>query len=376
MLSKTIPNYIILFISIYTLISCNDVTHITHTPSFEIKYLDEYVIYNDSIFNDSKIGGLSGIEYDKERNIYYLVCDDAKKPRFYKTSITIADNKFDTVSVHEPITIKDSIPKFPDSTILDLEAIRIFKKNQFIFSSEGSIKHHRNPSIFITDTLGNYLDQFVLPSYFMTNTSNKNIPRHNGVFEGLAHDINTAGYWASMELPLELDGEEPTVKDEGAPVRITHFSTHTNQADFQFTYPLDKLTKDPKGKFGVNGVTDLLQLSTNQFLIIERGYAAGYGTQGNTIRIYLTNTKKTTNTLGLASLKGEHYSPSTKQLLFDFESIRDQLTDKIVDNIEGITFGPILANGNQSLILISDNNFNPVSEQINQLILLELIKVQ
>jgi hypothetical protein len=30
-----------------------------------------------------------------------------------------------------------------------------------------------------------------------------------------------------------------------------------------------------------------------------------------------------------------------------------------VDNIEGISWGPKLANGHRSLILVSDNNFNP-----------------
>jgi len=74
------------------------------------------------------------------------------------------------------------------------------------------------------------------------------------------------------------------------------------------------------------------------------------------------------------SLVNKNYLSANKKLLFDFESVRDQLTNQIIDNIEGITFGPVLANGNQSLLLISDNNFNPVDKQINQLILLELSK--
>ncbi|AXT50094.1 esterase-like activity of phytase family protein [Aquimarina sp. BL5] len=371
-----LPNIKFVFVVIIALSliqSCGRIST-KNENTINIQYLDEYVIYNDSIFEGSKIGGLSGIEYNKEKNTYYVVCDDAKNPRFYKASITLENNKFNKVAVDQLIKIKDQHNQFLDKNVADLEAIRTFGKDKFIFASEGSIKHNYNPAIFITDAAGNYRKKFQLPSYFLTDSTSVNKPRHNGIFEGLVNDITSKGYWAAMELPLELDGEEPTIDNSGTPVRITHFNINTNQADFQFTYPLDKLSKDPKGKFGVNGVTALQQLTKNQFLIVERGYAAGYGTQGNTVRIYLTNTKDVTNTLDFESLKDKKYQSATKQLLFDFESIRNQLTDQIIDNIEGITFGPILANGNQSLLLISDNNFNPITEQINQLILLELFK--
>ncbi|MGW7811327.1 esterase-like activity of phytase family protein [Staphylococcus xylosus] len=42
-----------------------------------------------------------------------------------------------------------------------------------------------------------------------------------------------------------------------------------------------------------------------------------------------------------------------------------------VDNIEGITFGKKLANGNDSLVVVSDNNFN--KSQISQFIVFEVV---
>lgn len=352
--------------------SCNSSKN--SKQQYTINYLDEYVIYNDTIFTESKIGGLSGIDYSKDDKSYYLVCDDAKKPRYYKASILLDNNQFSLVEINEVVELKDTIHQFLNNNIIDLEAIRTFEENKLIFASEGSIKNDYNPSIFITDQYGNYSEKFPLPAYFLTDINSKNKPRHNGVFEGLAANITNDGYWAAMELPLTLDGKEPTFNNSGAPVRITHFSTKTNQADFQFTYPLDKLTKDPKGNFGVNGITCLLQLSKNEFIVIERAYSEGYGTQGNTVKIYLTNIEHTTNTLPYDTLQNKEYKVSEKELLFDFETVRAQLTNNILDNIEGITLGPILENGNQSLILVADNNFSPVSKQINQLILLELVK--
>lgn len=42
-----------------------------------------------------------------------------------------------------------------------------------------------------------------------------------------------------------------------------------------------------------------------------------------------------------------------------------------IDNVEGITFGPKLANGNQSLVLVTDNNFS--DKQKTQVLVFEVV---
>ena len=51
----------------------------------------------------------------------------------------------------------------------------------------------------------------------------------------------------------------------------------------------------------------------------------------------------------------------TKTLLVDLPSAGDPL-----DNVEGITLGPKLPDGRQSLLLVSDDNFSP--QQITQFV--------
>jgi hypothetical protein len=63
-----------------------------------------------------------------------------------------------------------------------------------------------------------------------------------------------------------------------------------------------------------------------------------------------------------------------KELVLNFKKIRKQLSSRRIDNIEGMCFGPKLANGNRSLLFISDNNFNTFTDQITQLIWLEMIE--
>jgi hypothetical protein len=47
--------------------------------------------------------------------------------------------------------------------------------------------------------------------------------------------------------------------------------------------------------------------------------------------------------------------------------------DGIIDAIEGISFGPVLENGNQSLLFVSDDHFQIYGKQLNRFILFEIV---
>ena len=74
----------------------------------------------------------------------------------------------------------------------------------------------------------------------------------------------------------------------------------------------------------------------------------------------------------METLKKTDYQNAEKRLVFDFKSVKNFLEEEIIDNIEGMTFGPELPNGNKSLILVSDDNFSSYGRQITQFILLEI----
>ncbi|MGK0235701.1 MAG: hypothetical protein ACI9EK_002241, partial [Psychroserpens sp.] len=122
-----------------------------------------------------------------------------------------------------------------------------------------------------------------------------------------------------------------------------------------------------------NGVTDILEFKPNHFFMIERIYQSGYGAYGNIVRVYHAYAdENTTNSLAINSLKEINYIPLKKELILDFDSFKDNLTENIVDNIEGITFGPILPNGNKTLLFVSDDNFQVYGKQLNQFLLFEI----
>ncbi|MCG9973266.1 esterase-like activity of phytase family protein [Christiangramia crocea] len=351
---------------IFILTSCA-VTRKIENENIEISFLDEYVLDKNLQFKNTQVGGLSGIDFKNGK--YYLVSDQASKPRIYEAEIEIQGNSIDTIFIKELLRIHKTSEFL--NNVLDLEAIRYDTvRNEIMVTSEGLIDDKRDPGVFRLSADGNIINSFSIPEYF--KASGKQKPRNNGVFEGLTESVDQQGYWVAMELPLEEDGAKPKLYPTRSHVRITKFNAHTGDAVKQFAYKLDGISKLPINYFAVNGLTEILEYAENKFLILERAYSAGYGSHGNTIKIFDVDASNASNTLGLKSLKNEDYQKAEKKLVFNFKTVKDQLTDGIIDNIEGMCFGPELSNGKQSLILVSDNNFNSFGEQLNQFILLEI----
>lgn len=344
---------------------------IPENPTLEIAYVDDYVIPAGFIFQDTEVGGLSGITYDG--NTYYAVADQASNPRFYKLDIQFDQKNIDTVIVKQVNTIPTE-NDFYKTTSLDLEDITYNPvSDNFIFSTEGNINGKKDPAIFSIDRKANYTSSYTIPTYFEATSPQK--PRHNGLFEGLSLSSDQKGIWVANELPLEADGPEPKLRRTKSPVRFTYFDNQSKQAQKQFTYLLEPIDRIPLLPFSVNGLSGILNYDKDKFLVLERSFSAGRGRVSNTILLFLADSKNASNSLKVSALDGKiekTVQPAKKELVFNFKDIRRVLQGKTVDNIEGICFGPKLPNGNQSIVVIADNNFNSFTEQLNQIILLEI----
>ncbi|MFH6768547.1 esterase-like activity of phytase family protein [Gaetbulibacter aquiaggeris] len=340
-------------------------TKLKSSKDLQINFLSEYIVPDNLIMDNTLIGGLSGIDYYNGH--YYLVCDDSNNPRVYEAKIVIDDDKISNITFEKVISIDDS------SKYLDLESIRYDSDlDQILLTSEGHILRQKDPLFFSINPSGQIQNTFQIPVAFKSNSIQK--PRHNATLEGLCMASDKKGFWLGMELPLEADGPEPQYTPTKSPIRITYISSKTKSPEKQFAYFLEPVAKKSLGNFSVNGLTDLVQYNANTFLILERSYSSGLGNEGNTIKIFEANVSDVTNTIKMNSLKDFDFIAAKKKLLLNFENLRDKLTDNSIDNIEGITLGPKLSNGHQSLILVSDNNFNILGKQFNQFILLELIE--
>lgn len=354
---------LVLLVLVVSLYSCSK------EKKVGLQFVSEYVLKDSTLFKNTTIGGLSGVDYSN--GFYYFVVDDANSPRFIKAKININKRKITTINFKDVIFLNDSTTKFYAENSLDLESIFVDEeKKQINFSSEGAITKGKKPTIFTTDFKGKFISEYQLPK----NLQNLENMEHNGVLEGSSKSIDSKGLWSIMEVPMKNDGVVPTFTKTRSPVRITYFDRDTKKATKQFAYQLEPITKPAKGNINLNGVTAILEYEKNHFFIIERTYQSGYDAYGNIVRIFEAEiTMETTNILSVSALKESKFTPLKKRLLINFEDVKDKLTKGIIDNIEGITFGPILENGNSSLLLVSDDNFQVYGKQLNQFILLEIV---
>ncbi|WP_299156658.1 esterase-like activity of phytase family protein [uncultured Christiangramia sp.] len=351
---------------IFTFFSCA-VTSRIENDHVSLNYLDEFVIDENLEFENTKIGGLSGIDYASGK--FYLVSDQSSNPRIYQAVIKIANSRIQNIEINDLIEI--TRPEEYSKVVLDLEGVRYDSNNNgFLVVSEGLISDRRDPGIYETNTQGEILSSYSIPEYFGSKNDQK--PRNNVVFEGITKSVDGAGVWVATELPLEKDSSKPKIFPSRSHSRITRFDTETGNPVSQFVYPLEGIAKLPINYFALNGITEILEYAQDRFLVMERSYSAGYGSHGNTVKIFDVDASKATNTLNENLLRKAKYQTAKKKLIFNFKSVNDQLTDGIVDNIEGMCFGPELENGNRSLILVADNNFNSFVRQLNQFILMEI----
>ena len=191
-------------------------------------------------------------------------------------------------------------------------------------------------------------------------------PRHNLGFEGLGFSPDGKSVWLAMESALYQDGPIAT-PSAGAIARLTRLD-RDGKVLAQFAYPLDPIQAVPAGKNGDNGVSEILALDDTDALVLERaGVEGADGVWKLYIRLYAIDTTGATDIAAVPSLANANYIPVTKRLVIDLAK-----TAEIgrVDNIEGMSWGPTLADGKRSLVLVSDNNFNPA--QITQFLAFEI----
>ena len=332
-------------------------------------YLGQQQFTPEATFAGTLVGGLSGISYDPVSRLYYVISDDrsSKNPvRFYTVRVTLSDNTIDRVefvSTHPLLDVNgqtfaplDTVVR-PPVVPPDPEGIAFDGRRQVLYwSSEGeriTDDAHGpvllDPWVRIANLDGGYVGEFALPPMLRMSVDETG-PRRNNVLEGLTLSPGGRYLWAGMEGPGYNDGEMPT-ESVGALTRITRFDVESRMATAQYAYPLDPVTAGPGGD---NGLSDLVALDDENFLAIERGF----GTH-TAARVYRASIGDADDVLTRPSLTGPPVRVMRKTLLVDLTN-----TVHPLDNVEGITLGPVLPYGRQSLVLASDDNFAPT--QITQ----------
>ncbi len=379
-MSKKISTFILLAVALW---SCS-ITKKFVTPSIQpksLKLVDVYDIPYQFSFQQTTVGGLSGIDFDSAEQIFYTICDDrsALQPaRFYSMKILFSDHKIDTVLFQQAITLKQpngqpypSSKENPQQTP-DPEAIRYNPiTQQLIWTSEGerivTAKDTviADPSIQVIDRSGKYIRSFSLPENLRMSHLEKG-PRRNGVLEGATFSNNYQTLWVSLEEPRYEDGPQAALEPNNAWVRLYKFDVAKGKSVAQYAYKLDPVAyaPNPAGSFMVNGIPDIMDIGNNKLLVMERSFSTGR--LACTIKIFSVDLNEAEDISKMQSLKNNPpQKPLRKKLLLNMDEL-----GIYTDNVEGMCLGPRLKNGKRSLWMIADNNFSPLER--SQLFLFEV----
>jgi len=348
-----------------------------------LKFLNEYVMPLNGTFQKTLVGGLSGIDYDVKNNQYYIISDDPSQyspARIYTAKIEIKDNKIDTVLIEGVTFIQQAdgsqYPKYQygKNSKADGESVRYNPlEKTFVWSNEGERLYRPTdttivqPAVTFIGLTGKYLDTLTLPAGFHI-TKQKYGVRKNAFFEGLSYADNYKTLYASLEEPLYQDGDQAHFQFDQALIRIVKFDVKTKKNTAQFAYRLDALPIKPTAEsdWNLNGISEILSINNHTLLVMERAWAKGRDDH-SFVKLYLVDLNDAENVINNSSFITNPPKPLTKKLLFDFDTLNMH-----IDNIEGITFGPKLPNGNNTLVFCVDNNFGKA--QVQQFFLFEVLR--
>lgn len=332
----------------------------------DIEFLGDATFETGFTFNETEVGGLSGITYDPFKNVFYSISDDRSQndpARFYTLSIDVSDGDLqdNDVTFQDVTTLLDENGEpFPELS-LDPEGIALTNKSTLFISSEGDASNLTNPFVNQFSLEGRQFQELPVPEKFLPSSEGTRGIRNNLAFESLTITPNNQYLFTATENALIQDGPAADLEN-GSPARIIKYNLLSGQPEQEFAYITDPVAAAPvpSDQFSTNGLVDLLAIDNNGTLLaLERSFSTGVG---NTIKLYEAQTQGAVDVSSVDSFSGLEINPPVeKRLLLDFADLGLAL-----DNIEGITFGPQLADGRQSLVLVSDNNFSDT--QVSQIL--------
>jgi len=317
----------------------------------DLRFRGQAIVPTGTLFEGTRVGGLSSITYDAKRDAYYAISDDQSNARFYTVDLAVRDGRLTDRDVRfEDVTTllaPDGRP-YPTAS-LDPEGLALTPDRRLIVTSEGLPASLIDPFVRRYSLHGTYLGDLPVPRAFAVTADQSSGVRFNLGFESAG--VHGNDLFVGAENALYQDGPAATTAN-GSPARILRYDLRRGRLERQWIYETDPVAEPPvpPTAFSVNGLVELLPLDDDSLIAMERSFSVGAPGTGNTIRLYEV------------SLRGDRVR---KRLLLDLDELGLSL-----DNVEGMTLGPRLGHGRRALVLVSDDNF--AATQFTQFLLFEL----
>ena len=298
-------------------------------------------------YEGTAVGGLSALAYQGRRDTYYSLVDNGPTPaseaRFYTLRIPVKES-LGTPEILDVTTLRDASGQPFTASNFDGEGLAPTRAGALLVSSE------TEPSIRRFSTDGELLDELPVPRKFRVAPEGQ--AQRNQTFESLALAPNGRSLFTAVEGPLAPDGQTAAGENRLRILRYEGGGKNGFQPVEEFFY----LTEPGQG------VVEIVALSEDELLVLERGFQPGVG---NTVRVFRVSLDGAEDVSGEPSLAAPGLEPVEKGLLVDVAdcppsgaTTPGKQPNPLLDNYESLALGPRLPGGRRTLLLQSDDNFS------------------
>ena len=326
-----------------------------------IELLGEVRLPTGQRVEGTEMGGLSGLAYDADADRFLAVSDDRgdrDDARFYELSLDLADGDLvdGDVDFTGVTTLRDADGQPYAQGTIDPEGIALAGDGSVLVSSEGDAGDLVAPFVNRYTRDGGLAAELPVPEDYVPSAGGDSGIRDNLAFESLTLTPSGRHLVTGTENALVQDGEAATL-EAGSRSRILAYDARREQPAAEYVYETDPVPDAPEPADGHadNGLVELLALDGTTFLALERAYAQGVG---NDVRIFEVSARPQDR---IRPGRDVTDTPAVSKTLV--ANIEDDFGVS-PDNVEGMALGPVLPDGRQSLVLVSDNNFS--TSQVTQ----------
>ncbi len=302
---------------------------------------------NKRTYEGTSVGGLSALAYAGRQNTYYSLVDNGptapSEARFYTLRIPVKE-RLGAPEILGVTTLRDATGRPFTASDFDGEGLTLTRGGDLLASSE------TEPSIRRFDLDGNLLEELPVPQKFKVAPAGEG--QRNQTFESLSLSPNGRSLFTANEGYLLADGQTNEGSDRIRILRYEDRGPGSFEPVEEFFYLADPNL----------GVVEIVALSEDDLLVLERGFESGVG---NTVRVYRVSLDGAEDISDEPSLAAPGLGPVEKELLVDLAdcppggaTTPGTQPNPLLDNYESLTLGPRLQGGRRSLLLQSDDNFS------------------
>jgi hypothetical protein len=400
--------------SMRTMLLATAIASLLAAPASAITFVNSLTVPNGTDLsglpagvNSNRFGGFgSDLIYDAATNSYFGLTDRGPgggtidyAPRLHNFSVTTdpLTGALSNFTLNKTVVFKQADGVTPFSG-LNSQLLGDVTKLGKSFDPEGMV-HRANgnflisdeygPSVYEFDPNGVFVRAFKTPANLVplagatpdftngrpTITTGR---QDNRGYEGLTLSPDGTTAYAILQDPLVNEGAADGRFSRN--LRIVAYDVATGNATGQYVYQLEDLADingriaDDSKDFAANnqgrsiGASSIVALPNGQLLVIERDNR-GLGVEDpnglNPVaskRVYLIDLAGATDVSAI-SLAGTNalpagVTPVSKLLFLDVQSALEAAGAVVPEKLEGLSFGPWLADGGLSLMLVTDSDFS------------------